>query len=345
MAPLSTALDPSGADLLVRSHDASMDDPLRVICETDGIFLRREALECGYDDKAIARMCRAGVWRRVRQGAYCFTDVWAGYSPEERHLCLARAVLRTTPGPVALSHTTALLVHGIAVWGADLTKVHVTRLDSGAGRRQRDVEHHVGRLDDDDVVEVDGLPVTVPARAVIEAATTQSMESALVSADSSLFRGKCTPDDLHACFAELNHWPGSQCIHVVLHHMDGRAESAGETRSRHLFWRQGLPRPELQWKVYDETGRLVAITDFVWLDLRVFGEFDGRVKYGRLLKRGEEAGDVVFAEKRREDMVRRLTGFSCGRLVWQDLSRPAQTGDAFRALFEAHGWRRTTIIA
>lgn len=305
-----------------------MDDPLRVIARTDGVFLRREALDAGYDDKGIARMLRAKAWHRVRHGAYCFADIWATSTREERHLILARAVLRTTPGPVALSHTTALLVHGIAMWGADLTRVHVTRLDKGAGRTERDVEHHVGLLLESEVTHVGGLPVVVPARAVIEAATRLTLESALVSADSALNRRTCTPDDLHRTFREMNHWPGSQHIHVVLHHMDGRAESPGETRARFLFWRQGVPTPDLQFSVYDG-GKLVAVTDFVWHDRKTFGEFDGAVKYGRLLREGEDPGEAVFREKIREDLVRDITGYGCGRLVWLDLARPRQTAARF----------------
>lgn len=309
-----------------------MDDPLRLIAELEGVFLRREVLECGYDDKAIARMCRAGVWHRVRHGCYCFGDVWSTYSNEERHLVLARAVLRTTPGPVALSHTTALLAHGIAVWGADLTRVHVTRLNRGAARIEKDVVHHVGACAETDVVQVDGLPVVAPARAVIEAATVLTLESALVSADSALFRRKADPLELHEMFERMTHWPGSQKIHVVLHHMDGRAESPGETRARFLFWRQGLPAPSLQFEVYDESGILVAVTDFVWHKQKTFGEFDGKLKYGRSLREGEDPGEVVFREKQREDLVRRLTGYQCGRLVWVDLTRPELTGRRFRSL-------------
>jgi hypothetical protein len=309
-----------------------MDDPLRLIAEQSGVFLRREALACGFDDKAIRRMCAGGRWKRVRQGCYCFVDVWKTYTPEERHLALAKAVLRATLGPVALSHTTALLAHGIAVWGADLTRVHVTRLDRGAARIERDVVHHVGVCPESDVTEVGGLPVVTAARAVIEAATILSQQSALVSADSSLFSRRCTPDELRRMFASMRHRPGSQKIHVVLHHMDGRAESVGETLARHLFWRQGLPVPDLQFKVYDESGRLVAITDFVWHEHGVFGEFDGRVKYGRLLREGEDPGDVVFREKRREDLVRGLTGYGCGRLAWDDLFRPTETGRRFRSV-------------
>src|ERR1700712_4419235 len=108
------------------------EDPLRIIAAQSGVFLRREALECGYTDAMLASLRRQGVLVRVRHGAYCFADAWSTYSPEGRHLVRARAVIRTTPGPVALSHTTALIAHGVAVWGTDLTRVHVTRLDRGS---------------------------------------------------------------------------------------------------------------------------------------------------------------------------------------------------------------------
>ncbi|HEY6933193.1 MAG TPA: type IV toxin-antitoxin system AbiEi family antitoxin domain-containing protein [Marmoricola sp.] len=322
-----------------------MDDPLRVIAEAEGVFLRREALGCGYTDKLIRSRMRSGAWHRVRHGAYCFWDQWAPLKPEQRHLLLAKAVLRTTPGPVALSHTTALIAHGVAVWGADLRRVHVTRLDDGAARVEHDVIHHVGRLAAGEVVEQDRLPVVGAARAVVEAASILSTESALVSADSSLFRKHCTPDDLHAVARACNHWPGSQKIHVVLHRMDGRHESPGESRSDYLFWRHGLPRPEPQWKVYDHRGILVAALDFAWPALGVWGEFDGRVKYGRLLREGQEPGDAVFEEKQREDRVRALTGWLCGRIVHVDLDNPALTAGRFQMLFARAAAARAAIGA
>jgi hypothetical protein len=309
-----------------------MEDPLRIIASESGVFLRREAIACGYSDKMLASLRQRGVLHRVRQGAYCFADVWSTYTPHERHLCLARAVLRTTSGPVALSHTTALLVHGVAVWGADLTRVHVTRLDDGAGRIEADVRHHVGACSIEDVTEVGGLPVVVAERAVIESATVLGLESALVSADSALHLRLCDPMGLYRRFGEMNCWSGSRKIHMMLGWMDGRAESVGETRGRFLFRRTGLPVPELQFEVYDDQGVLVAVTDFVWHGHRAFGEFDGKVKYTRYRRPGEEPGDVVFREKKREDLVRRLTGYGCGRMVWGDLSRPQQTSAYFRSV-------------
>ncbi len=306
-----------------------MDERLRQIARVRGVFTRAEVLDLGYDDRAIREMLRAKVIARVRHGAYCSREIWAAGSAEDRHLILARAVMRAHAGRVALSHTSALLMQGVAVWNADLTKVHVTRLDGGTGRVERDVVHHEGSLDDGDVTERQGLTLTTGARAVLEAGSVLSTESGLVSADSALHRALTTPEELSAYLARMTGWPFTQRLRLVVRLSDGRAESPGESRSRYLFWTQGLPAPDLQVEVRDEQGVLVAATDFGWRKHRVFGEFDGRVKYGRLLRPGQEPGDAVFEEKRREDRIRELTGFTVVRLTWDDLNRPAFTAARF----------------
>ena len=53
----------------------------------------------------------------------------------------------------------------------------------------------------------------------------------------------------------------------------------------------------------------------------MLGEFDGQVKYGRLLRPGQAPGDAVFDEKRREDALRD-EGWGMIRWVWDELGRP-----------------------
>ncbi|WP_030484018.1 type IV toxin-antitoxin system AbiEi family antitoxin domain-containing protein [Nocardioides aequoreus] len=304
-------------------------DPLRLIAAAEGVFLRREALDCGYDDRQIAALVRARVWHRVRRGCYLPYDVWDTLDATERHLVLAHAVRRSTPGPVVFTHATALVALGIAVWGVDLSRVHVTRLDAGAARRQPDVVHHVGRLPEDEVLHVRGLDVSAPARAVVETATVAHLEPALVSADNAQFLGLTDIDDLHRTFERLSHWPGSQKIHVLLMYTDGRHESVGETRSMVLFHRTSIPLPEPQREVYDDAGRLVAVADFDWDELGTLGEFDGRGKYFRAYDPDKSPDQVVYEEKQREDLVRGLTGKSFFRWDWTDLGRPRQLESRF----------------
>jgi hypothetical protein len=302
-----------------------IDDPLRIISAHEGVFLYGEAISAGYKDKHIRAKRLSGEWHRVRHGAYCFGDDWSHMTERERHRVRACAVRRTTPGHFAFSHVTAAVLHGLDVWGVDLSVVHLTRLDDGPARRQHDVLHHVGALSEDEVSEVGGFLVTNVARAVVETTFVTGVESGLVTADSGLHHGRCHPDELWELFDRFDHWPGSQPAQLTLRLMDGRAESAGESRSRYLFWRNGIPAPDLQWEVRDEHGIFVARTDFVWRKHKLFGEFDGKEKYLRPFRAGDNSGDVVFREKQREDEVRRLTNYACFRLVWADLDHPAQT--------------------
>jgi hypothetical protein len=77
--------------------------------------------------------------------------------------------------------------------------------------------------------------------------------------------------------------------------------------------------------VVTSDGKVRATCDWGWPELDTYGEFDGLVKYGRLLKPGQQPGDVVFAEKQREDDVREITGGRMIRLVWADFDRPRIT--------------------
>lgn len=64
----------------------------------------------------------------------------------------------------------------------------------------------------------------------------------------------------------------------------------------------GLPAPTLQWPV--PYGGSTAYTDFGWALQRTVGEFDGKIKYGRVLRPGQDVAEVVYAEKLREDAIR-----------------------------------------
>jgi hypothetical protein len=89
-----------------------------------------------------------------------------------------------------------------------------------------------------------------------------------------------------------------------------------------MLSRARLPVPSQQGEVFEPGGRRIGRVDFHF-DGIVLGEFDGRVKYGRLLKPGESPGDAVFAEKLREDALRDL-GFEVVRWTWDDLESPGQ---------------------
>ncbi len=112
---------------------------------------------------------------------------------------------------------------------------------------------------------------------------------------------------------------GGGAARLALDFAEGRCESVGESRSRVLMHRAGLPAPDLQYEVRRADGSLVGRPDFRWG--RLLGEFDGRVKYGRLLRPGETPWASSSGEKRREDELRE-PGWDVVRWGWADLDDP-----------------------
>jgi Transcriptional regulator, AbiEi antitoxin len=310
-----------------------VDPILQLICGQQGVFLRSEAEALGYSDHSMAKAVATGEWVRVRRGAYVLGEIYADLDISARYDLLCRAAVRQTWTPVVLSHTSSLAQWGCPLWDARLTEVHLTRPDGNTQRREAQIRTHRGTLAEGDVARRNGLTVTSAVRAALEYTTVTDVEHSLVEIDDLLHRKLVNLFDLRARYAEMAQWPGTLITDLVLRLADSRSESVGETRARYLVWSQGLPPPEVNFPIYDESGREVARVDLAWPAYGLFLEFDGKVKYERLLKHGEHASDVVVREKKREDMICRLTGWRCIRLVWADLYQPAVTAAKIRAMF------------
>lgn len=305
---------------------------------TGVVILRRDAIASGLDDRAIARKCRSGEWRKVRHGAYISGELWDGLGSADRHRVLARAVLRTSHPSTVLSHVSAAIEHGAPVWGVDLGVVHVTRTDGKPRRREAGVAHHRGVLPEDHVVMINGVPVTVPIRAAVETTTITTVESALVTVDGLLRRSDVGPDQVADLATQVKRWPNSLATNIVLRLADPRHESAGESRTAYFLWAQSLPKPIPQFEVVDEHGRVVARVDFAWPQRGVFLEFDGNLKYPA---DEAELRKVMLAEKKREELICQLTGWVCIRIGWEDLRRPDLLASRIRRVLAA----RTPHIA
>jgi hypothetical protein len=299
-------------------------DPLRLLAERKGFFTRPDVLAAGHDDRVIRRSVRGRAWVRLRPGTFTFSDLWND-DAEQQHRVIAQAVAEKLGPSVALSHTSASLAHGLRVWGADLSLVHVTRLDGGAGRTESGVVHHEGLTLAGDLRTVNDVLVTHPARAAIEAASLLPPDGGLAVLDSALQLARTDRAEMDATFPLHGSWPQMQGVQLLVRMAHAGAQSVGESRTRYLCFAHQLPAPVLQFQVLDRTGRLLGITDFAWPEHRLLGEFDGQVKYGRYLRPSETPGDAVFREKRREDAICERLGWRMIRIVWADLSRPAET--------------------
>jgi hypothetical protein len=290
---------------------------------------RAQLHAAGYSDRELRQLLRRGELTPVRRGSYL-----RGAPPDRapaRHALAARAALDRLAAGAVCSHVTAAVLHGLPVWQVPLGRVHVTRAPNGSGSRTNARVHvHVARLRADEIGEVAGIPVTSVARTVLDVARTVPFEAAVVAADAAL--RAVGPGAFPDALADADGWPGIRAARRAIAFSDGGSESVGESRSRVALDRAGLPKPVLQWKVTDRDGELIGYADFGWPQLRTVGEFDGQVKYGRLLRPGQQPGDAVFAEKLREDRLRDQ-GLSVVRWTWADLGHFTPVADRLRRRF------------
>jgi hypothetical protein len=282
----------------------------------------------GYTAGELDRMLRSGALTAVRRGVYV-----EGAPPDDdaaRHALQVRCAVAELDGSAVVSHVSAAVLHGLSVWGLPLDVVTVTRNRRRSGaRRGTEVHVHCAPLRPDEIIVVHGIACTSVARTVVDVARVAPFEQAVVVADAALRAGLGRPD-LTEALRLAKGWLGVPAARRAVAFADGRSESVGESRSRVAIALAGLPAPELQWQM--RYGGSMGRTDFGWVQQRTVGEFDGKVKYGRLLKPGQEPGDVVYAEKLREDAIR-AQGWEVVRWTWPDLNDFAPTAARIRERF------------
>ena len=283
------------------------------------IRLTQEFRNDGFSHGELARLSRSESIVRVRRGAYGEPPSHELDARDTHRRLIAGTVPQLGAGAV-LSHGSAAVLHGLPVWPDQLTQVHITRSRAGGGRRRRYVHVHGHPLAPGDTVSVDGLLVTSLARTIVDLACGESFARAVAAGDAALRRG-LSDRALAVQLERAGRRTGVVAARRVVPFLDRRSESPGESESRAVLHEQGAPRPELQYEVYDRQGGFVARTDFGWPELRTIGEFDGRVKYGRALRTGQDLEEVLFNEKVREDALRDC-GWQVVRWTSTDLRQP-----------------------
>lgn len=226
-------------------------------------------MSAGYTPEQIRERLNDGRWERVRRGQYAERADVGALAPWEqelfRHRRLVHAAMNAMrPGSAVVSHHSALVLHGIPVWSADLAEVQLTRT-SARGEVKAGVRHHQGLLTPADLTQVDGLAVTSVPRAVVETASTTSFEAAVVSVDAALRRPEVTDGEFHRLLTVTDCWPGGPTIRSALAFGDPLAESVGESRLRVLMHNEGLPPPVLQ-AVFEDDAGFIGRVDFYFPD-------------------------------------------------------------------------------
>lgn len=143
-------------------------DELVILAEEhEGLFTSEQARHSGFTDSVLTRLAQRGRIERTARGVYRIP-----YIPINRFSQYHEAVLwaRSHRGPerVALSHDTALALYGIS--DANPAAIKLTVPKSARLRRNspKSIVVHRDELSADEIVLVEGLPVTTIPRTVTD---------------------------------------------------------------------------------------------------------------------------------------------------------------------------------
>ncbi|MFW5468522.1 hypothetical protein ACOCJ4_00585 [Knoellia sp. CPCC 206435] len=287
-----------------------------------GMLTTSQAMRAGMDKASLTRSVRDKVLLHPFHAMYAVPSLVDRSSPAAWHRHLAQGARLLYPDLV-LTGVTAVLAHGLDVWGCDLARPAILRpIARSTGVRGIRVRPLRG-----DAVDTSWGPALSPAQALVQLALDHGIEPGVVSADHALRRGLCTATDLEAALALVDRWPGAHKPRSMTSLTCARRESVGESRCGVAMAMAGI-RAVPQVEVRDERGVLVARVDWRVEGTTVVVEFDGKVKFAD----GDPA--TLWAEKKREDRLRAL-GYTVVRITWADLERPGAVAAKIRAGLDA----------
>jgi very-short-patch-repair endonuclease len=280
----------------------------RLAATQHGVVTRAQLLATGLDANAVDYRVKVGRLHRVHKGVFAVGHT--SLSPLSNAMA---AVLACGDGAV-LSHRSAA-----ALWNIDPTWRLPVEVTTTGNRRHRRVRAHRSRtLDAQDVTTRDGIPITTPARTVVDLAD--------VLDDRALARAVNEAQVLRIMRLEelaiqLERSPGRRAMRRLrgfVERADGPTRSELEDEFLRFVERYDLPRPEINQTI---AGYEV---DAVWRQRRLVVELDSR-RYHDLAQ--------PFESDREKDANLLAAGFPVVRVTWWRLrGRPAAEADRLHTL-------------
>lgn len=277
-----------------------------------GVVALRQMLEGGIGRATVARWAAAGRLHRVHPGVYA-----VGHRKLTDQGWLAAALLYAGKGS-ALSHITG-------GWWCRMIERRPTRIDVTAPRRRASLpglELHRSR-DLERIVER-GLPVTPPARILLDIAPLLPERRLRRVLAETLYRRLATPEEIEAVAGRGKR--GSRTLRAALAaHVPELARTKSELEDRfiELCEEHGIPLPEVNVRVCG------IEVDAYWPDFGLVVELDGDSSHG---------GPGRVANDRARELTLREAGLRVRRFSWPQVTRESTrvAADVISALASAN---------
>lgn len=293
--PPRTELDPRAAvaALLLRAAGAA------------GVFITRDVTECGLSAGWLRRALERGQVVRAGRGVYRVSG-----SPSSVARTTMSAV-RSVAGDAVVSFGSAAAWHGFPGWKMPRLP-ELTVQDTTPCELDHLVLHRTRCLPSMDIVRVDGIPLTTPARTLIDVAGQLDVYELMRLVDDVICAGLTSRGWLYGRSRALRRGRRNTGHVVRLTAPDAgpRFRSWLERKANELYLDGGIPTPEWNVAVRDRRGRIGEV-DNLWQGPRtVIAELEGLRFHDAPAKRRKDA-ERFNRLGRVADIVLRFT--------WQDV--------------------------
>lgn len=276
-----------------------------------GVITRAELSASGLGPRAVDHWLRAGHLHRVHRGVYA-----VGHTGLTVHGRWLAAVL-AYGDRAALSHRSAAVLWGLLPQKGPRIDVTVPR--GGERSRRRAIVIHRSKLDAEDVVVRELIPVTCPRRTVVDVADSSSERELERVLDEAAY--------LRLDLTGLEPIPGrrgrGRLARVLARHDLGSTRTVNDFEEALLALCRGhrLPPPSVNQRV----GRFRP--DFVWRPQRLIVETDGWQAHGTR---------AAFERDRVRDASLTASGWRVVRITWRRLrNEPAAVAAQLARLLAA----------
>jgi len=239
-----------------------------------GVVTRAQALAAGLTRYQIEHRVKVGRWTVVARGVYVVRGSPATWLQATLVACLAGP-----PGTLA-SHVSAAALYGLCRPPAE---PHVMVPLPASGRFRGATVH---RTDFETLIpcRAQGIPVTHPARTILDCASVVGLDALCALVDDAFCRKLTSPAAVRTAVFQAGR-SGRRGVAALEQAMEVWGPGAGpETPAEARLLRRlkdwGLPVPERQYVIRDEAGRFVARVDFAWPRAKVVLEYDGERHHG-----------------------------------------------------------------
>jgi hypothetical protein len=243
--------------------------------EQHGVFTYQQALDSGLSVHQVDRRA-ASRWTRLHEGVFRVKGAVPTWKGDLLAACLAAG------DPVGVSHRAAAQIYEIP-GRRELIEVTCRRwLRTQAPGL---LVHESTRFGHEDITIVDGIPVSIPERVVLELAGLKPFPNFVEAVIHALRRKRLiTYESTHAVFERLARpgVRGVKAMRLALEHWNPASRATAsemETLLLHVLRSAGLPEPVLQYTVYDDNGQFVADVDAGLPQWRITIEYDSKQEH------------------------------------------------------------------